>query len=126
MLPKQRVCFFVPRKTIYSRTQRRVSSSQNTVHRRRRTLRERELQRSSFTCIPRLPFSLLVKELVFRYGVDYRLQTMALEVIQEAAEDYMIRMFSDAVLLAEHGRRVTVMDRDVFLLLRILRPAWWR
>ena len=48
-----------------------------------------------------------------------RRQAEALMALQEAAEDYLVRLFEDANLCAIHSRRVTIMVRDIQLTRRI-------
>lgn len=46
-----------------------------------------------------------------------RWQKAAIECLQEAAEAYTINILSDANLLALHAKRVTLMPRDIRLIL---------
>lgn len=48
-----------------------------------------------------------------------RFQLLALEALQSAAEAYLVGLFSDARLAAAHGRRKTLMPKDVALARRI-------
>ena len=48
-----------------------------------------------------------------------RWQVAAIMALQEAAEDYLVNLFCDCVLEAIHGRRVTVMPKDVHITRRI-------
>ena len=41
-----------------------------------------------------------------------RFNSQALQVLQEAAEDYLVRGFQDAVQCASHAKRVTIMPVD--------------
>lgn len=112
-----------PTKRIVSRKKRVITDA--TIHRRRKERVEIEkIKRSYSSCIPRVSFGRLIKDIVVEYGVDYRFQSLALEVLQNAAEAMLVQMFSDSCLLAEHAKRVTIMDRDVVLLLKIQRPRW--
>ncbi|GLT29928.1 hypothetical protein SLA2020_047600 [Shorea laevis] len=43
----------------------------------------------------------------------------ALVVIQEAAEDFLVQMFGDAMLCAIHAKRVTLMQKDIQLARRL-------
>lgn len=70
--------------------------------------------------IRKLPFSKLVRELVQSNGKqDVRFQGLAIQALQEAAENYLIDLFVDTQLCAEHARRVTIMDRDMQLAIRV-------
>ena len=44
---------------------------------------------------------------------------MKLICFQEASETYLVQLFEDVNLCAIHGRRVTIMNRDVDLARRI-------
>lgn len=54
---------------------------------------------------------------------SFRWQMMAVRALQESAEAFLIQLFSDSSLLAEHAKRVTVMPKDLQLLLRITRQG---
>ena len=51
--------------------------------------------------------------------VGYRMQSTALLALQEAAEAYLVNMFSQVNDIAIHGRRVTIMPKDIQLWRRI-------
>ena len=48
-----------------------------------------------------------------------RWQAAAILALQEAFEDYLVNLFSDCVLEAIHGRRITVMPKDIHITRRI-------
>jgi len=48
-----------------------------------------------------------------------RIQARALECLQHAAEAYIVGLFEDTNLLAIHGKRVTIMPKDIQLARRI-------
>ena len=79
----------------------------------------RKFQKSTNLLIPRLPFSRLVREVVgsFRFGL--RMTSSSLEALQEAAEAYMTQYFEDTLLCCIHGKRVTIMVKDMQLVRRI-------
>ncbi|XP_054283189.1 putative histone H3.3-like type 3 isoform X1 [Macrosteles quadrilineatus] len=83
----------------------------------------RALQKSTKLLIPKLPFMRLVKEIIMEmnpYGSEpLRIQTLALEALQEFAELYMTQFFEDSMLCAIHARRVTLMAKDMQLARRI-------
>lgn len=79
----------------------------------------RKLQNSTTLCIPRLPFSRLIKEILMEVGGDRRVQVEALLALQEAAEYYLTYLFEDANRCAHHARRVTVLPKDMRLVLDI-------
>jgi len=87
-------------------------------------LREiRKFQKSTDLLLRRLPFARLVREvadsLVRRGSEPLRWQATALEALQEASEAYLVHLFEDANLCAIHGKRVTIMPRDIQLARRI-------
>lgn len=50
---------------------------------------------------------------VCRWRVD------AIEALQTSAEDFLVHLFEDANLCAIHGKRVTIMVKDIHLARRI-------
>ena len=48
-----------------------------------------------------------------------RWQAAAIMALQEAMEDYLVNLFCDCVIEAIHGRRVTVMPKDIHITRRI-------
>ena len=48
-----------------------------------------------------------------------RFKTDALLALQEASESYLVGLFKDTNLCALHGGRVTVMQKDLHLAMRI-------
>ncbi|XP_008559525.1 uncharacterized protein LOC103579780 isoform X1 [Microplitis demolitor] len=112
-----------------SSKQRKSNRTEVVVNKNRRVrngvraLQEiRYLRRSTKLLIPKLPFSRLVREIMHelfpRQGID-RMQATALEALQEATEMYLVQFFEDAVLLAYHCKRVTLMHRDMILMRRL-------
>merc|ERR1739838_903963 len=88
----------------------------------KRALNEiRRLQRSTDLLIRKAPFMRLVKEITVNTigGDQYRWQALAVEALQNAAEVYMTSLFEQSNLMALHAKRVTVMPKDVNLVLRI-------
>ena len=51
--------------------------------------------------------------------MQVRFQSTAITTLQEAAENFIVGLFEDVNLLAVHAKRVTVMPRDIRLVLRI-------
>ena len=105
----------------------RGSSGGDSGGRKRRSrpgtvaLREiRKYQRSTELLLRRLPFSRLVREIQIDFtGKQYRWQANALMALQEACEFHLIHLFEDANLCAIHGKRVTIMPKDMQLARRI-------
>ncbi|KAF8383671.1 hypothetical protein PRIPAC_72813 [Pristionchus pacificus] len=84
----------------------------------------RRYQRNGELLIPKMPFRRLVRDIMEKAnrGPDpLRIQSMAVDALQEAAETYLTGLFEDANMCAIHGRRVTVMVKDIDLVRRIRR-----
>lgn len=79
----------------------------------------RKFQRSTGLLIRRLPFARLVKEISQSYHHSMRWRVDAIEAVQESCEDYLVSLMEDANLCAIHGKRVTIMPRDMHLARRI-------
>ncbi|KAJ1625966.1 histone-fold-containing protein, partial [Pavlovales sp. CCMP2436] len=88
-------------------------------------LREiRKYQRSTDLLIRKMPFARLVREITQTYNStptagEKRWQVEALLALQESAEEYLVHLFEDANLCAIHGKRVTIMVKDIQLARRI-------
>ena len=103
------------------------TSARPVVRRKRRmrpgekALREiRQYQSSTSLLLRRLPFARLVREI--QYGMTrqpYRWQGSAILALQEAAEAHLVGLFEDSNLCAIHGKRVTIMPKDMQLARRI-------
>jgi len=90
------------------------------LHPGTRALREiRTYQKSTDTLLRKLPFQRLVREVAQKFHPDLRFQSSAIAALQEAAEAYMVGIFADANLCAIHGRRVTIMQKDMQLTRRL-------
>ena len=86
-------------------------------------LREiRKYQKSTELLINKLPFQRLLKEVVATLypSGNYRFQSTAILAMQEAAEKFLVSMFDKCNLIAIHGKRVTVQDKDIQLWDRLL------
>ncbi|XP_073144683.1 histone H3-like centromeric protein CENH3 [Henckelia pumila] len=84
-------------------------------------LREiRKYQKSWNLLMPAAPFIRIVREITSFYapGIS-RWQAEALVALQEAAEDYIVGLFQEAMLCAIHAKRVTLMKKDFELARRI-------
>lgn len=111
-----------------ARLQHPVQSAQVAPRHRRhkpgmKALKEiRRYQRSTELLIRKMPFRRLVKEISQDFtanGDPIRMQVSAVEALQEAAESYLVSIFEDTNLCAIHGKRVTIMTRDIQLARRI-------
>ncbi|KAL3041263.1 hypothetical protein OYC64_019458 [Pagothenia borchgrevinki] len=80
----------------------------------------RKYQKSSDLLLRKAPFSRLVREVCQSLsGESLRWQVYALLALQEAAEAFLVLLFSDANLCAIHAKRVTIFPRDIQLARRI-------
>ena len=101
----------------------RKKAPQGRVRRKRRfrpgtvALREiRTYQKSTELLIRKIPFQRLVRQIVYDMkGMDYRFQSTALLALQESAEDFLVNMFDQCNQIAIHGKRQTVMPKDIRL-----------
>ena len=85
-------------------------------------LREiRRYQKSSELLIRKIPFQRLVREIVYKLypHENVRFQSTALLALQEASEDFLVRMFTQVNDLAIHGKRVTIKPSDMHIWGRI-------
>ena len=83
-------------------------------------LREiRRYQKSTELLIRKLPFLRLVREIAQQIKSDLRFQSTAVLALQEAAEDYLVKMFQQVNVCAIHGGRVTIKPKDILLWKRI-------
>ncbi|KAG7174466.1 histone H3-5-like [Homarus americanus] len=83
-------------------------------------LREiRHFQRGTNLLIPKLPFSRLVREILVGFRKDFRVQSLALMALQEAAECYIVGLLEMANLCSIHAKRVTIYPQDLKLVRRI-------
>jgi histone H3 len=99
---------------------------QLVVHHRRRyrpgtkALREiRKYQKSHDLLLRKLPFKRLVQEVAADFRTDLSFRSQAVAALQEASEAYMTALFEDSNLCAIHGKRVTIMPKDIQLARRI-------
>ena len=77
-------------------------------------------QKSTELLIRKIPFQRLVREIVYKLkDKDYRFQSTALLALQEAAEAFLVNMFDQCNDIAIHGKRVTVMRKDIQLWKRL-------
>ncbi|KAL3536721.1 hypothetical protein ACH5RR_000087 [Cinchona calisaya] len=70
-------------------------------------------QRTWKLLIPAAPFIRTVKEISNFFAPEVsRWTAEALVALQEAAENYLVQLFEDAMLCAIHAKRVTLMKKD--------------
>lgn len=83
-------------------------------------LREiRKYQRSTKLLIPKLAFQRVVREIAENSRPDLKFQASALMALQEAAESYLVQVFTDANLAAIHAGRVGIYANDIQFSLRL-------
>lgn len=83
-------------------------------------LREvKRYQKSTELLLLRAPFQRFVKEICRGIDPDIRFQSQALLALQESAESYLVGLFEDSNLCAQHANRITVMKKDLDLARRI-------
>ncbi|XP_047045984.1 histone H3-like [Lolium rigidum] len=89
-------------------------------------LREiRRYQKSTELLIPFAPFVRLVRELTRDASLEVtRWTPQALLALQEAAEYHLVDLFERANLCAIHAKRVTLMQKDIYLARRIGGRRW--
>ena len=76
----------------------------------------RKYQKSTELLIRKLPFQRLVKEVVVQmFQTQYRFQSTALLALQEASEEFLVRMFEMVNHIAIHSNRQTIMSKDMYL-----------
>jgi histone H3/H4 len=117
-----------PRKTLATKAARKSDTATGGMKKPHRwrpgtvALREiRQYQKSDQLLIKKAPFARLVREIMQECGSasTNRIQSAAIEALQQAAEAMMVQLFEDSNLVAIHGKRVTVMPRDIQLVRRI-------
>ena len=81
----------------------------------------RKYQKSTNLLIKKAPFIRLVKEILHgKLGrTEIRMQRIAVEALQEAAEYYITNLFGDANLCALHAKKITLQPKDMQLAMRI-------
>ncbi len=81
----------------------------------------RRYQRTTDLLIRKLPFQRLVREKIqdMEKGEIFRVQSSALQALQEAAEAFLVSVYEDTNLYAIHAKRVTIMEKDILLTRKI-------
>ena len=115
-----------PRKKLATKAARKEAPTTGGVKKPHRyrpgtvALREiRRYQKSTDLLIRKLPFQRLVREIAQEYKADLRFQSTAMLCLQEASEGYLVGLFEDTNLCAIHGKRVTLLPKDMQLARRI-------
>ena len=115
-----------PRKQLSTRAARKSAPATGGVKKPHRyrpgtvALREiRRYQKSTDLLIHKLPWQRLVREIAVDFKSDLRFTASALFALQESNEAYMVELMEDTNLCAIHGKRVTIMPKDIQLARRI-------
>ncbi len=80
-------------------------------------LREiRKFKKKTNLLVRKDPFQRLVQEVALKFGKsDLQMQSTAVLALQEAAEYFIVDVFSDTNLCAMHGKHATIMVKDMVL-----------
>ena len=78
-----------------------------------------QYQKSTKLLIRRAPFQRVIYEIMQGIRNDLRIQAVAVQGLQEAAEAYLVGLFEDSNMCAIHAKQVTIMPKDVELARRI-------
>ena len=115
-----------PRKSLATVAARKTAPCNGGVKRPHRyrpgtvALREiRRYQKTTELLFRKLPFQRFVREIAMDFKTDLRYQGTAILALQEAAEAYLIGLYEDTQMCAIHGKRVTIMPKDIQLARRI-------
>ena len=80
------------------------------------TLREIwKYQKSTDLLILKLPFQCLVREILHRFNIEFRVTPAMVMALQEAAEAYLVQLLEDLNLCAIHAKCVTIQPKDIQL-----------
>jgi histone H3 len=82
-------------------------------------LREiQKFQKNTDLLIKKAPFQHLVCKIALKFGKsNLQMQSTVVLALQEAAEYFMVDVFSDTTLCMMHGKHVTIMKKDMVLAL---------
>ena len=79
----------------------------------------KKFQKTTDLLCRKAPFQRMVRELATAHKEGLRWQASAVLALQEATESYATGLLSDSNLCALHGKRVTLMARDLALARRL-------
>jgi histone H3 len=76
-----------------------------------------KVQKNTDLLFRKAPFQCLVQEIVHNMSrkSNLQMQSTAVLALQEAAEYFMVDVFSNTNLCAQHGKRVTIKVKDLVL-----------
>ena len=75
----------------------------------------RKYQKTTDLLLRKAPFQRLIREISQDFNSNLRYQGSAILALQEASEDYLVRLFEDTNMCAIHSKRVTIMPKDIQL-----------
>ncbi|XP_055307609.1 uncharacterized protein LOC129571781 [Sitodiplosis mosellana] len=75
----------------------------------------KRLRESTKLVIPRKAFERYARELLRDCRNDFRFQPLAVDALQEAAENVSVQLFEDSLLCANHRQRKTLCIKDMHL-----------
>ena len=115
-----------PRKQLATKAARAAAKSTGGIKKPHRyrpgtvALREiKKYQKSTELLMRKAPFQRLVKEVAEDFKKELRFQSTAVLALQASSEAYLVELFEDTNLCAIHGKRVTIMPKDIQLARRI-------
>ena len=73
--------------------------------------------------LPRLSFCRVVRELIAKHDPTFRIQSEALEALQEATEAFLVHYLSDSNLCTAHAKRKTLFPSDMRLVKELKHVA---
>ncbi|CDW60328.1 Histone H3 [Trichuris trichiura] len=82
-------------------------------------LETRRYQKRAELVMRRLPFQRLVRKITQEFKADLRFQVSTVLALQEATKAYMVGLLEGTNLCAIHGRRVTIVAKDIQMAQRI-------
>ncbi|XP_069611535.1 histone H3-like centromeric protein A [Ranitomeya imitator] len=99
----------------------RQHKQQRYRHENQTLMEIRKYQNSTRLLIQRLPFTRLVRQVCMEYscGMVYSWQSSAITTLQEAAEAFIVQLFSDSHLCSLKSKRVTLYVEDIQFVRRI-------
>ena len=83
----------------------------------------RHYQKTTDLQLKKLPFSRVVREIVQEMKADNKFTPSALGALREATEAYTTTLLEDSNLVTIHSKRITVMKKDISLIMRIRGEA---
>ena len=87
-------------------------------------LRRQEKQAQEKLCIRRQPFQRLVRQIAYELKENLRFQSSAIDALREATEFYVVELFEKSSWCAAHAKRVTLMPKDMHLVLKITQDPY--